>query len=108
MLQWKAKYGVYNKAFDGTLKIVKVKLPENDELPSKTYETKQIVCPFGLEVRKIHVCPDDYILYRGMEHENLEACPVCKALRYKIRRDDHPGAPEGTPPMMKKVPSKVM
>jgi hypothetical protein len=43
-----------------------------------------------------------------VEHENLEACPVCKALRYKIRRDDHPGALEGTPPRMKKVPTKVM
>jgi hypothetical protein len=33
---------------------------------------------------------------------------VCKALRYKIRRDDDLGAPEGTLPMMTKVPAKVM
>jgi hypothetical protein len=32
---------------------------------------------------------------------------VCKALRYKIRRDDDPGAPVGTPPKMTKVPAKV-
>ena len=31
--------------------------------------------------------PNDCILYRG-EYENLDACPVCSALRYKIRKDD--------------------
>jgi hypothetical protein len=50
MLQWKAKYGVSDKAFEGMLKIVNDKLPENNELPSTTYEAKHIVCPLGLEV----------------------------------------------------------
>jgi hypothetical protein len=66
------------------------------------------VCPLGLEVQKIHACPNDCILYRGTEHGNLEACPVCNALRYKIQRDDDPGAPERTPPKVTKVPVKVM
>jgi hypothetical protein len=48
MLQWKAKFGVSNKAFEGMLIIVKDKLPENNELPSTTYEAKQTVCPLGL------------------------------------------------------------
>jgi hypothetical protein len=108
MLQWKAQYGVSDKAFEGMLKIVKDKLPENNELPSTTYEVKQTVCPLGLEVQKIHACPHDCILYRGNKHENLEACHVCKALCYKIRRDNDPGAIEGTPPKMTKVPVKVM
>jgi hypothetical protein len=106
MLQWKAKYGVSDKAFEGMLKIVKGKLP-NNELPSTTYEAKQSVYPLGLEVQKIHACPNDCILYLG-EHKNLEACHVCKVLRYKIWRDDDPGALEGTPPKTTKVPSKVM
>jgi hypothetical protein len=95
MLQWKAKYGVSDKAFEGMLKIVKDKVPENNELPSTTYEAKQTVCPLGFEVQKIHACRNDCILYQGTKHENLEACPVCKALRYKIQRNDDPGAPEG-------------
>jgi hypothetical protein len=33
---------------------------------------------------------------------------VCRALRYKIQRDDDPGAPAGTPSKMTKVPAKVM
>jgi hypothetical protein len=40
MLQWKAKYGVSHKAFDGMLKIVKDKLPKNNEVPSTIYEAK--------------------------------------------------------------------
>jgi hypothetical protein len=43
MLQWKAKYGVYDKAFEGMLKIVKDKLSENNELLLTTYEAKQTV-----------------------------------------------------------------
>jgi hypothetical protein len=66
------------------------------------------VCPLGLQVQKIHACPNDCILYRGKEHENLEACPVCKVVHYKIQRDDDPSALEGTPPNMMNVPAKVM
>ena len=69
------------------------------------YEAKQLVCPLGLEVQKIHAFPNDYILYRG-EYENLDACPVCNAMRSKIRKDD-PGDVEGEPPR-KRVPAKVM
>jgi hypothetical protein len=107
MLQWKAKYGVSDKAFEGMLKIVKDKLPENNELPLTTYEAKQTVCPLGLEVQKIHAYPNDCLLYRG-KHKNLEACHLCKVLRYKIRRNDDPGALEWTPPKTTKVQMKVM
>jgi hypothetical protein len=86
MLQWKAKYGVFDKAFEGMLKIMKDKLPENNELPSTAYEAKQTVCPLGLEVQKIHACPNDCILYRGTQHENLEAFPV--AMCYVIRSEE--------------------
>jgi hypothetical protein len=104
-LQWKAKNGVSDKTFGELLKLVKNILPEGNELPESTYEAKKTVCPLGLEVQKIHACPNDCILYRG-EYENLEACPVCKALRYKIRRDD-PGEVDGQP-LKKRIPAKVM
>ncbi|CAN6339078.1 unnamed protein product [Urochloa humidicola] len=85
MLKWKATSGVTDKRFGELLKIVKNMLPEDNELPSTTYEAKKMVRPLGLDVQKIHACPNDCILYRGDEYENLEACPVCGALRYKIR-----------------------
>jgi Zn finger protein HypA/HybF involved in hydrogenase expression len=97
MLQWKATNGVSDKGFDDLLRMIKNLLPADNELLPSTYEAKKIVCPLGLEVQKIQACPNDCILYRGEKYENLESCPVCKALRYKIRRDD-PGEVEGEEP----------
>ena len=105
LLQWRTTNGASDKGFGELLKLVKKMLPKDNELPTTTYEAKQLVCPLGLEVQKIHACPNDCILYRG-EYENLDACPVCSALRYKIRKDD-PGDVEGEPPR-KRVPAKVM
>nr|CAE75898.2 OSJNBb0068N06.25 [Oryza sativa Japonica Group] len=105
-LQRKAKYSVSDKAFGDLLKLVKNILLEGNKLSKTTYEAKKIVCPLGLEVQKIHACPNDCILYRGEESENLEACPVCKALRYKIRRED-PGEVDGQP-TKKRISAKMM
>ena len=74
-------------------------------MPETTYEARKLVCPLGLEVQKIHACPNYCILYRGEEYENLDACPVCSACRYKILRDD-PGDVEGIR-IKKRVPVKV-
>ena len=90
LLQWKVTNGVSDKRFSELLKLVKKMLPKDNELPTTTYEAKQLVCPLGLEMQKIHACPNDCILYRD-EYENLNACPVCSALRYKIRKDDPGG-----------------
>ena len=81
-------------------------LPEGNKFPSSTYEAKKLVCPLGLEVQKMHACPSDCILYLGEEYEKLEACSVCEALGYKIKRD-HPGDVEGQA-NKKKVPVNVM
>jgi len=39
-VQWKAKNGMSDKAFQGMFNIVKKILPENNELSSTTYEAK--------------------------------------------------------------------
>src|SRR3954465_5472275 len=105
LLQWKADNDVLDKAFEQVLKIFKKNLPKDNEFPDTTYAAKKVVCPLELEVQKIHACPNDCILYRGA-YEDLNAFPVCGALRYKIRRDD-PDDVEGEPPR-KRVPAKVM
>ena len=88
LLQQKAETGLSNKGFEKLLKIMKKKLPKDNELPDSTYEAKKVLCPLGLDVQKIHACINDCILYRGEKYENKNKCPVCGALRYKIRRDD--------------------
>ena len=92
--------------FEKLLKMINNMFPKDNKLPASTYKAKMVVCPLDIEVQKIHACPNDCILYRGEEYENLDACPVCSALRYKIRRED-PGDVEGEPPQ-KRVPAKVM
>ena len=87
LLQWKAANGLSDKGFGSLLKIVKDKLPAGNELPESAYEAKKIICPLGLDVQKIHAWINDSILYRE-EYKNLDECPVCTALRYKIRQDD--------------------
>ena len=86
-------------------KILKMKLPKDNELSDNAYEENKVLCPLGLEVQKIHACINDCILYRG-EYIDKNDSPVCGALRYKIRRDD-PGDVEGQP-TRKRVPAKVM
>ena len=94
-----------DKGFEKLLKILKKKLLNDNELSDSTYAAKKVICPLGLEVLKVHACPNDCILYRGA-YEDFNACTVCGALRYKIRRHD-PGDVDGEPPR-KRVPAKVM
>src|SRR3990170_9086892 len=76
LLQWKAENGVSDKGYEKLLKMLKKMIPKDNELPDSTYEAKKAVCPLGLEVQKIHACPNDCILYCGEEYDNLNACPV--------------------------------
>jgi len=62
-------------------------LPEGSLVPRTVYEAKQVICPLGLEVEKIHACKNDCILYRGEEYENLDKCPICGLDRFKRKRD---------------------
>jgi hypothetical protein len=59
-----------------------------------------------LEVQKIHAYPNDCILYRDDEYENLDACPVCGAKQYKIRQNGTGDV--SREPAKKKIPAKVM
>ena len=81
---------------------MKKKFPKDNELSDSMYEAKKVMCPLGLKVQKIHACPNDCTHYHGA-YEDLNACPVCGALRFKIRRDD-PGDVEGERPRKRFLP----
>ena len=85
LLKWKEEVGCPDSEFEKLLTIVKKMLPKNNELPASTYEAKKVVCPLGLEVLKIHACPNDCILYRD-EYEHLNECRY--ALHCGIRSDE--------------------
>nr|KYP37140.1 hypothetical protein KK1_041692 [Cajanus cajan] len=47
---------------------------------------KKIVCPMGLEYKKIHACPNDCVLYTN-DFATLKVCPTCGFLRFKKKTD---------------------
>jgi hypothetical protein len=69
------------------LTFLKDMLPQDNSVPETVYEAKQIICPLGLEVEKIHACKNDCIIYRGEEYEDLEKCPICGLDRFNRRQD---------------------
>ena len=74
--------GWTDKSFTELLALVKEMLPDDNVLPSRTYEAKQMLRSIGMGYEKIHACPNDCILFRN-EHASLKSCPKCKASRYK-------------------------
>jgi len=76
-----------DKSFTELLELFHQILSEGNTLPSSHYEVKKILCPMGMEYRKIHVCPNDCILYRKA-FEELHKCPRCWVSRYKVKDND--------------------
>ncbi|XP_074342221.1 uncharacterized protein LOC141679687 [Apium graveolens] len=82
LCKMKVKNGWTDRSFTELLKLLRDILPPNNDLPTSTYEAKKILCPMGMDVKKIHACPNDCVLFRN-EHEDLLACLKCGASRYK-------------------------
>ncbi|KAJ9560349.1 hypothetical protein OSB04_005509 [Centaurea solstitialis] len=78
----KAVNGWSDKSFTSLLEILHEMLPEDNELPVSLYQAKKLICPMGLEIERIHACPNDCILYRN-EYANLHECNRCGTSRYK-------------------------
>ncbi|XP_031127651.1 uncharacterized protein LOC116029751 [Ipomoea triloba] len=82
----KVENGWSDKSFTALLEILKGMLPDDNELAKSTYDAKKILCPMGIGYKKIHVCPNDCILFRN-DYKDLHACPICGASRFKTREN---------------------
>ncbi|XP_031116642.1 uncharacterized protein LOC116020298 [Ipomoea triloba] len=82
----KAGNGWSDKSFTTLLEILKDMLLDDNELPKSTYDAKKILCPMGMGYKKIHVCPNDCILFRD-DYKDLHACPICGASLFKTREN---------------------
>nr|ABA97946.2 transposon protein, putative, CACTA, En/Spm sub-class [Oryza sativa Japonica Group] len=91
LMKLKASNGWLYKSFTELLELLKDLLPEGNNLPQTTYEAKQVLCPLGLEVRRIHACPNDCILYYK-EYADLDVCPIYGASRYKRAKSEGEGS----------------
>nr|XP_004512662.1 uncharacterized protein LOC101489810 [Cicer arietinum] len=83
----KARNGWTDKSFTELLELLKEMLPKGKILSNRNYEAKKLLCPMGMEYRKIHACPNDCLLYRN-EFEELTKCPRCGLSRYKMKDGD--------------------
>jgi hypothetical protein len=77
LLQMKASNGWYDKGFNELLQFLNNLLPKANMLSRSTYQAKKIVCPLELEVKKIHACQNDLMLFHN-EDGMLEECRVCR------------------------------
>lgn len=71
-----------DKNFTELLKLLGDVLPQNNKLPTSTYEAKKILCPMVYGCEKIHERPNDCVLFQN-EYKDLHTCPKCGASRYK-------------------------
>jgi len=102
LFNMKARNGLTDRSFTKLLEFLHEILPQDNTLSTSHYEAKKILCPMGLEYRKIYICPNDCILYRK-EFEGLHKCPRCGVSRYKVKDDD-----KDEDDMKKGPPAKVL
>jgi hypothetical protein len=96
--------GWSDKGFNELLQFLNDLLSKANVFPRSTYQAKKIVCPFGLEVEKIHACQNNCMLFHN-EDAMLEECRVCVTSRYK--RNDKNIDDMGENKKVKRVPAKV-
>ncbi|XP_042962362.1 uncharacterized protein LOC122296625 [Carya illinoinensis] len=82
------------KSFNMVLKLLKFAFP-TALLPEDYNEARQLERGLGFSYTKIHVCPNDCILF-WKEYEDKDECPKCKSSRWVSMTSKH------------RVPQKVM
>ncbi|XP_074381134.1 uncharacterized protein LOC141722194 [Apium graveolens] len=83
---WKARFGISDSAFTDLLSSVGSLLPKDHVLPSNAYTAKKTLSDLGLKYIKIHACPNECILCRGVNSDFVE-CPKCHISRWKLGKD---------------------
>ena len=76
----KAKYQISDSGFSDILLLVGSMLPEGNTFPSSFSEAKKSLCALGMEYEKIHVCPNDCLIYRGEIDEDETRCRILSSL----------------------------
>ena len=64
LVNLKAKFRKSEKSMTELLVLLKSMLRSDNRLPKSHYESKKILCPMGMEYKKIHACGNDCVLYR--------------------------------------------
>ena len=87
-MHMKQQFGWPDRSVTKLLTFLQDFLPDDNHMPDCFYKAKRIICPLGMEVRRIHACKNDCILYCGDAYINLGECPVCKFPRFKVPKGE--------------------
>ncbi|XP_074374393.1 uncharacterized protein LOC141714794 [Apium graveolens] len=83
---WKARFGISDSAFNDLLSTIGSLLPKDNVMPPNAYEAKKTLSDLGLEYIKYHSCPNNCILYWGVNVDASE-CPKYRLSRWKLEKD---------------------
>ncbi|XP_074355916.1 uncharacterized protein LOC141695577 [Apium graveolens] len=83
----KAKFEMSESCFSELLLVVGKMLPEGNCLHSSYGEAKKILSSFGMEYEKIHIFPNECLLYRGEINEDETSCHIFQASRWKKNKN---------------------
>jgi len=64
LMNLKATNGRTDKNFIKLMVLLNEMFPDWNTLSTCNYETKKIICPLDMEYKRIHVCPNNCILYK--------------------------------------------
>ncbi|XP_026429008.1 uncharacterized protein LOC113324954 [Papaver somniferum] len=78
----KTQYGFSDNGCTALLKLIKELLPEENTLPSKYANIKNLIQELGMDYVTYDACVNDCILY-WKDHALLVKCHVCQEPRYK-------------------------
>ena len=65
-----------DKSFTELLQLLKDILPEGNSLPNRNYEAKKILCPMGMEYKKIHACPNSLFTNAVLVNDCICKCDL--------------------------------
>ena len=83
----KARYDLSDAGFNMFLAIITYVLLKENKVPANMYYAKKLINLLTMGVKKIHVCRNHCILYRGDDYKDLESYSKCGASRYKMNKD---------------------
>jgi hypothetical protein len=82
LLNLKADYHLQQSYVNRIISIMKKTLPTNNKLPKDFYRCKKMVKMLEMAYEKIHVCPNNCMLYYGPNRDKT-MCDDCNYPRYK-------------------------
>jgi hypothetical protein len=61
-------------------------VPEGNQIAESVFEAKKIICHLRIEVKKIHACKNNCLLFCG-DYADFDKCPMCCYGRYTRKKD---------------------